>query len=38
VERARQIVNEAQAAGPKAAEDAEALFEAEASVEHKEKL
>ena len=37
VERAREIVNEAQAAGPKAAEDAEALFEAEAAADPKNK-
>jgi hypothetical protein len=31
VERAREVVNEAQAAGPRAAEEAEALFEAQSA-------
>jgi hypothetical protein len=32
VDRARQVIQEAQAGGPKAADEAEALFEAKAAM------
>jgi hypothetical protein len=36
VERAREVIREAQAAGPAAAEEAEALFEAQAAAQPKQ--